>query len=100
MAVRGSEPQPILRGITSALPPPSPDALPLGIAGFQFFVFGGFNKTMDWIQAIAVARPSATVFATSYPTRTALNPRIATPLIGSHHLADAQGEISLEQESS
>ena len=44
-------PEPILRGIVSALTSPSPDALPLGIAGFHFFVFGGFNKTMDWIDS-------------------------------------------------
>jgi methylenetetrahydrofolate reductase (NADPH) len=25
--------------------------LPLGITGLHFFVFGGFNKTVDWIQA-------------------------------------------------
>ena len=25
--------------------------LPLGIAGFHFYVFGGFNKTVDWINA-------------------------------------------------
>ena len=43
------EPEPILRGIISALPPPASDALPLGLAGFHFFFFGGFNKTMDWI---------------------------------------------------
>jgi methylenetetrahydrofolate reductase (NADPH) len=42
-------PEPILRGIISALPPPSPDALPFGIAGFHFFVFGGLKKTMEWI---------------------------------------------------
>ena len=44
-------PEPILRGIVSALKSPSLDALPLGIAGFHFFVFGGFNKTMDWIDS-------------------------------------------------
>ena len=44
-------PEPILRSVFSALPPPAPDALPLGIAGFHFFVFGGFNKTVDWINA-------------------------------------------------
>ena len=60
-AVCGIGPEPILRGIISALPPPTPDALHLGIAGFHFFVSDGFNKTMDWIDKHrAVARPSAT----------------------------------------
>jgi hypothetical protein len=49
MAVSGSGPETNLRGVISALPPPSPDALPLGISGFHFFVFGGYNKTIDWI---------------------------------------------------
>ena len=44
-------PEPILQGIVSALSSPSPDTLPLGIEGFHFFVFGGFNKTMDWIDS-------------------------------------------------
>ena len=42
-------PEPILRGIVSALPYLPPAALPFGIACFHFFVFGGFNKTVDWI---------------------------------------------------
>ncbi len=44
-------PEPILRGIVSALASPSPDALPAGIAGFHFFDFGGFKKTIDWIDS-------------------------------------------------
>ena len=42
-------PEPILRGIVSALSYLPPAALPFGIACFHFFVFGGFNKTVDWI---------------------------------------------------
>jgi hypothetical protein len=26
-------------------------SLPLGIVGLHFYVFGGFNKTVDWINA-------------------------------------------------
>jgi methylenetetrahydrofolate reductase (NADPH) len=41
-------PEPIIRGIAAAS---SDGAIPLGIAGLHFFVFGGFNKTLDWISA-------------------------------------------------
>jgi methylenetetrahydrofolate reductase (NADPH) len=40
-------PEPIIRGIAAAS---SDGAIPLGIAGLHFFVFGGFSKTVDWIQ--------------------------------------------------
>ncbi len=50
-------PEPILRGIAAAAAPSSTSALPLGIAGFHFFVFGGFSKTMDWIESLR-AHPS------------------------------------------
>ncbi len=43
-------PEPIIRGIAASAEP-SNHALPLGIAGLHFFVFGGFNKTVDWIKA-------------------------------------------------
>jgi methylenetetrahydrofolate reductase (NADPH) len=43
-------PEPIIRGIAASAEP-SGQALPLGIAGLHFFVFGGFNKTVDWINA-------------------------------------------------
>jgi methylenetetrahydrofolate reductase (NADPH) len=41
-------PEPIIRGIAGVS---SSGALPFGIAGLHFFVFGGFNKTLDWIYA-------------------------------------------------
>jgi methylenetetrahydrofolate reductase (NADPH) len=37
-------PELIVRDLATASPP-------LGIAGLHFFVFGGFNKTVDWINA-------------------------------------------------
>jgi methylenetetrahydrofolate reductase (NADPH) len=43
-------PEPILRGIAASADP-GDSALPLGIAGLHFYVFGGFNKTLDWINA-------------------------------------------------
>lgn len=39
-------PEPIIRGIAAAS---SDGAASLGIAGLHFFVFGGFSKTVDWI---------------------------------------------------
>lgn len=47
-------PEPIIRGIAqgiAATAAPGNSALPLGIAGLHFYVFGGFNKTLDWIHA-------------------------------------------------
>lgn len=43
-------PEPIIRGIASADGGCAPQ-LPPGVAGLHFFVFGGFNKTVDWINA-------------------------------------------------
>jgi len=40
-------PEPIIRGIADSAG--TSHALPLGIAGLHFFVFGGFNKTVNWI---------------------------------------------------
>jgi methylenetetrahydrofolate reductase (NADPH) len=42
-------PEPIIRGIGSAEPAVDNTPLPFGITGLHFFVFGGFNKTVDWI---------------------------------------------------
>lgn len=42
-------PEPIIRGIATAASSESTASLPLGIAGLHFFVFGGFRKTVDWI---------------------------------------------------
>jgi methylenetetrahydrofolate reductase (NADPH) len=44
-------PEPIIREVATALGPGNGSELPLGIAGLHFFVFGGFNKTVDWINA-------------------------------------------------
>jgi methylenetetrahydrofolate reductase (NADPH) len=47
-------PEPIIRGIALAAGPGNNGMLPLGIAGLHFFVFGGFNRTVDWINAVRV----------------------------------------------
>ena len=44
-------PEPIIRDVATGIGPSDGGKLPLGIAGLHFFVFGGFNKTVDWIQA-------------------------------------------------
>lgn len=44
-------PEPIIRDVATGIGPADGGKLPLGIAGLHFFVFGGFNKTVDWIQA-------------------------------------------------
>jgi len=44
-------PEPIIRGIAGAVGAENAAHLPFGIAGLHFFVFGGFNKTVDWINA-------------------------------------------------
>jgi methylenetetrahydrofolate reductase (NADPH) len=44
-------PEPIIRGIAPPAEETSGDALPEGVAGLHFFVFGGFKKTVDWIDA-------------------------------------------------
>lgn len=44
-------PEPIIRGIGGAAGNENAAHLPFGIAGLHFFVFGGFNKTVDWINA-------------------------------------------------
>jgi methylenetetrahydrofolate reductase (NADPH) len=42
-------PEPIIRGVASTAGGTNGTALPFGIAGLHFFTFGGFNKTVDWI---------------------------------------------------
>jgi len=42
-------PEPIIRGLSASLA--GGDGRPLGIAGLHFYVFGGFKKTMAWIDA-------------------------------------------------
>lgn len=50
-------PEPIIRGIAAAAHDANAD---LGIAGLHFYVFGGFKKTVDWINAArGVQQPSA-----------------------------------------
>ena len=44
-------PEPIIRGVVSAAEAGNERNMPFGIAGLHFFVFGGFNKTVDWINA-------------------------------------------------
>jgi len=44
-------PEPIIRGIAELGGKGNTAHLPLGIAGLHFYVFGGFNKTVDWISA-------------------------------------------------
>jgi methylenetetrahydrofolate reductase (NADPH) len=44
-------PAPIIRGIADNGRRDTNSRLPLGVAGLHFFVFGGFNKTLDWINA-------------------------------------------------
>jgi methylenetetrahydrofolate reductase (NADPH) len=42
-------PEPIIRDLFSSLASTNSIDQQLGIAGLHFFVFGGFNKTIDWI---------------------------------------------------
>jgi methylenetetrahydrofolate reductase (NADPH) len=44
-------PEPLIRGVAGEIGAKNGDALPLGIKGVHFFVFGGFNKTVDWINS-------------------------------------------------
>ena len=44
-------PEPIMREIACAADGANPTLLPFGIDGLHFYVFGGFNKTLDWINA-------------------------------------------------
>jgi methylenetetrahydrofolate reductase (NADPH) len=44
-------PEPIIRDIAAQAGAGNNGTLPLGIAGLHFFVFGGFGKTVDWINA-------------------------------------------------
>ena len=42
-------PEPLIRGLAASIG--EGDGRPLGIAGLHFYVFGGFRKTIDWIDA-------------------------------------------------
>ena len=46
-----SGPAPIVRDIAAYNGARKNGAMPLKIAGLHFYVFGGFNKTLDWINA-------------------------------------------------
>jgi len=51
-------PEPLIRGLAASIG--GGDGRQLGIAGLHFYVFGGFRKTMDWIDAERSLRtPSA-----------------------------------------
>jgi methylenetetrahydrofolate reductase (NADPH) len=51
-------PEPIIRDIQAATTTEA-DSSALGIAGLHFYVFGGFNKTIDWIEAQRAANSSS-----------------------------------------
>lgn len=58
-------PEPIIRDIAASAGPESElsgsqQRLPLGIAGLHFYVFGGFSKTVDWIDQAANSRSAHT----------------------------------------
>lgn len=44
-------PEPIIRGVAGAAEVGNATSMPFDIAGLHFFVFGGFNKTVEWINA-------------------------------------------------
>lgn len=44
-------PEPIIRGLAASTESGNANLLPRGVAGLHFFVFGGFTKTVDWIQS-------------------------------------------------
>jgi methylenetetrahydrofolate reductase (NADPH) len=51
-------PEPIIRDLHAAAEAEG-DSQALGIAGLHFYVFGGFNKTVDWIEAQRAANSSS-----------------------------------------
>jgi methylenetetrahydrofolate reductase (NADPH) len=52
-------PEPLIREVANHCGPGNGSELPLGIKGVHFFVFGGFNKTIDWITAQRTQQASA-----------------------------------------
>jgi len=44
-------PEPIIRGIAWPADEANGNALPQSVSGLHFFIFGGFKKTVDWIDA-------------------------------------------------
>jgi methylenetetrahydrofolate reductase (NADPH) len=47
-------PGPIIRGVACAAEPGNATPMPFDISGLHFFVFGGFNKTVEWVNAARV----------------------------------------------
>ncbi len=52
-------PEPLIREVANLAGPGNGSELPLGIKGVHFFVFGGFNKTIDWINSQRTQHASA-----------------------------------------
>ena len=52
-------PEPLIREVAHHCGPGTGSDLPLGIKGVHFFVFGGFNKTVDWINGARAQTVSA-----------------------------------------
>jgi methylenetetrahydrofolate reductase (NADPH) len=52
-------PEPIIRGVAATAGAENAAHSPFGIAGLHFFVFGGFNKTVDWINAERGPQPES-----------------------------------------
>jgi methylenetetrahydrofolate reductase (NADPH) len=44
-------PEPIIQGLAVSTESGKTASLPPGVSGLHFFVFGGFNRTVDWIDA-------------------------------------------------
>lgn len=51
-------PEPIIREIASSMSDVGPGQL--GIAAFHFYVFGGFKRTLDWIDSVRSPNPATT----------------------------------------
>ena len=49
-------PEPIIREIASSFS--EEDASAIGLAGLHFYMFGGFSRTLDWIDAVRPTRPA------------------------------------------
>lgn len=56
-ALLDSGPEPILREMATSIDSESWDGL--GISGFHFYVFGGLNRTLDWIASQQARKPIA-----------------------------------------
>lgn len=49
-------PEPIIRELASSFA--EDDSSAIGPAGLHFYMFGGFSKTLDWIEAVRSSRPA------------------------------------------